>query len=229
MKAAFIATLIMSFAVTASTAGDRPTAAERAERRDSKIANAKERQADAEGRQKELREHIEKATAMEFEKKNSDKDLLRGRITYSMPSKEGDGFTAFVFIRWGDLDNQIPDIKSEHYSNWDGYVKVQEGGKASVVKEFAFDDRNGTTGGVERRDGIGRDSGRRPGEPGEPGAGSGQDKLIRDSGGSMVAWKSGVVGATDGLLIRLDLKKAETRGSIKAGNFTVYFDVKPRP
>ena len=44
----------------------------------------------------------------------------------------------------------------------------------------------------------------------------------------MVAWKSGIVGATDGLLIRLNLKKPEAKGTIKAGNFTIPYEIKPR-
>jgi hypothetical protein len=61
------------------------------------------------------------------------------------------------------------------------------------------------------------------------GFGSGRDTLIRDSESSMVAWKSGVVGATDGLLIRLELRQAETRGVIQAGNFTVPFETELKP
>ena len=110
-----------------------------------------------------------------------------------------------------DLDTLIPDINPKHYSNCDGSVKLQQAAKASSIKEFTFDDRNKATGGVERKDGLGRDT------------------IIRDTNSSMVAWKSGVVVATDGLRIRLELKHPVTRGTIQAGNFTIPFEVAPRP
>jgi hypothetical protein len=200
--------------------------AEKLEARKTEMAEKKE----AMKKRSELKAKIEGTTATEFEKKNSDKDLLRGKITHAMPAKDGEsGYTAFIMLRWGDLDNQIPNIKSEYYTNWDGYVKLQQGGKAEVVKEFAFDDRNQRTGGVDKGDGLGRDSGKRQGDRNTVGEGSGHDEIIKDSDISMVAWKSGIVGATDGLLIKLTLKKAETKGTIKAGNFTIPFEITPAP
>ena len=50
------------------------------------------------------------------------------------------------------------------------------------------------------------------------------DEITSDEGPSQtVTWESGVVGATDGLLIRLDLPTAETTGTVKAGEFEFTF------
>jgi hypothetical protein len=211
-----------------SSSKDRET--ERQEQRKAARAEMLEKRKEQAKQRGEYRKLVMGNTAMEFEKKNSDSDLLRGRITYSMPDKDdASGYVAYIYVSWGDLDNKIPDISPDYYSNWDGYVKVQQAGKASVVKEFAFDDHNHRDGGVGRRDGIGRDSSRRTGDRSEPGQGVGTDMIIKDTESSMVAWKSGIVGATDGLLIKLELKKPEARGTIKAGNFTISYEIVSKP
>lgn len=180
-------------------------------------------------KQAAVHKHIDQAQTMVFDEKNSDLDLLHARLSYATPAKDGNGYTAYLHVEWGDLNHLIDKNGPEHYSNWDGSVKLLQAGKASVVKEFAFDDHNRSTGGVERRDGLGRDSGKKAAKPGESGYGSGRDTLIRDGDNSIVAWKSAVVGATDGLLIRLDLKMAYTRGTLQAGNFMIPFVVQPLP
>mgnify|MGYP006911567221 CR=1 FL=1 len=174
---------------------------------------------------------ISKIKSMSFEKINSDKDLLRGFVTYSRPSKDdGRNYEALICLRWGDLDNLIPKIKSDFYSNWDGYVKVHGGGRAYVIKEFAFDDGD-PAGGETGKGGLGEDSSKNipDRESKEPGLGSGRDELIKDQTSSMVAWKSGVVGATDGILIKVELQKPEAKGEIKAGNFVIPYEIKPLP
>lgn len=178
-------------------------------------------------KREQIDKHIKEAIASEFEEKNSELDLMRAKLTYAIRQPDGH-YTAYLHIRWGDLDNFIPQINSVHYSNWDGHVKLEQGGNATVVKEYAFDDRDGTTGGVDDHDGLGRDSGKKPGDKNQPGEGSGQDALIKDDS-PIVAWKSGVVGATDGLLLLLDLRQAETRGTLKLGNFTIPFVTQERP
>ncbi|MFC1461605.1 hypothetical protein ACFLQR_03700 [Verrucomicrobiota bacterium] len=156
---------------------------------------------------------------MTFEKKNSDVDLLRGFVTYSLPSQE-DGsreYVAYVYLNWGDLDKKIP-VRKENYQNWDGYVKIREAGRAEVVKEFRFDDGS-----------LGRDSSKKNAKDlPQPCKGSGRDKLLKDEISSQVVWQSGIVGDTDGLLIRLDLHKPFAKGTIKAGNFTIPFIIRPR-
>ncbi len=228
MKTLPLAVMALIAMSTLASAGGKSAAAERARReaKQERLEKAQARQAEA--KQEAMRTHIKQATAMQFEHKNSDADLLRGKLTYAVPAKDGDGYTAYLHIQWGDLDKLITKNSAAYYSNWDGSVKLQQAGTCSVVKEFAFDDRNGTIGGVEEKDGLGRDSGRKDAVPGESGAGSGRDTLIRDDDHSIVAWKSGVVGATDGLLIRLDLKKPETRGVLEIGNFTVPFTTELR-
>ena len=62
-----------------------------------------------------------------------------------------------------------------------------------------------------------------------PREGSGRDALIPDGAANKVTWKSGVVGATDGLLIRLALPDGETTGTIKVGQFTIPFTITPMP
>ncbi|HEX5791372.1 MAG TPA: hypothetical protein VFY13_09455 [Luteolibacter sp.] len=226
--------LVTTCALATSSAENRPKDAERAEHKERKEAKQAQANARKEAQEKEvaalraaLIKEVEEGP-IQFEHSNTGLDLLRGRLSYAKPAEDGHGYVAYLRLEWGDLDKQIPNISPVYYSNWDGSVKLQQGGKGSVVKEFAFDDRDGTTGGVDGHDGLGRDSGRRPGGSGQPGAGSGRDALIRDDG-SIVAWKSGVVGATDGLMIRLELKQAATRGVIQAGNFTIPFETSAQP
>lgn len=155
-----------------------------------------------------------------FERINTKTDILRGFVTYSMPSgrerdRYGAGqYEAYILLLWGDLDGLIP-MSRNYYCNWDGFVKVQESGHADVVRKIRFDDR--------MRDGVlNRNA------P-ELGPGSGRDKLLPASNGSNVSWLSGVVGAMDGLLIRVDMRKPEARGTIKAGSHTISFEIRPRP
>lgn len=197
---------------------------EKQEHRAQREQKAKE---EAAVRQEALTKHIKEATASEFEEKNSELDLMRGKLTYAT-LQPGGHYKAYLHIRWGDLDQFIPQIGSVFYSNWDGSVKLEQGGVATVVKEFAFDDRDGTTGGVDEPGGLGQDSGKKNAKPGEVGKGSGRDALTHDNS-PIVAWKSGVVGATDGLLLQLDLRHAETRGTLKLGNFTIPFVTQLQP
>ena len=229
MKTICMTVLLLTSAITVSTAekstrraAKHEKAKEQTEEQVAKRQEAKAEKEALEAKRQEMRELVKKTTETEFEEKNSDQDLLRGNVTHSIPTEDGEGYTAYVMLQWGDLDNLIPKCGKEFYSNWDGSVKLQEAGKASVVKEFAFDDHNSTTGGAGGHGGLGRDSGKKDEH-------SGRDMLIRDTESSIVAWKAGVVGATDGLLIRLDLKKEETRGTIQVGNFTIPFEITAGP
>jgi hypothetical protein len=197
---------------------------EKQEQRAQKEQKAKQ---EAAVKQEALTKHIKEATASEFEEKNSELDLMRGKLTYAT-LQPGGHYKAYLHIRWGDLDQYIPQIGSVFYSNWDGSVKLEQGGVATVVKEFAFDDRDGTTGGVDEPGGLGRDSGKKNAKPGEVGKGSGRDAITHDNS-PIVAWKSGVVGATDGLLLQLDLRHAETRGTLQLGKFTIPFVTQLQP
>jgi hypothetical protein len=197
------------------------------EKQEQRIQKDQKTQQEAAARQEALTKQIKDTTASEFEEKNSELDLMRGKLTYATLQPNGH-YIAYLHIRWGDLDQFIPQIGSVHYSNWDGSVKLEQGGVAKVVKEFAFDDRDGTTGGVDEPGGLGKDSGKKNAKPGEVGKGSGRDAITHDSS-PIVAWKSGVVGATDGLLLQLDLRHVETRGTLKLGNFTIPFVTQLQP
>ena len=63
----------------------------------------------------------------------------------------------------------------------------------------------------------------------QPGEGSGVDKLVEDGPADRLEWKAGVVGATDGLLFRLDLEGPEATVFIKAGEHTIMLESGPRP
>lgn len=199
----------------------------RQERQEQRLQREQKAKQAAAVRQEALTKHIKEATASEFEEKNSELDLTRGKITYATLQPDGH-YKAYLHIRWGDLDQNIPQIGSVYYSNWDGSVKLEQGGVATVVKEFAFDDRDGTTGGVDEPGGLGQDSGKKNAKPREVGAGSGRDAITHDNS-PIVAWKSGVVGATDGLLLELDLLHAETRGTVQLGNFSIPFVTQVKP
>lgn len=60
---------------------------------------------------------------------------------------------------------------------------------------------------------------------GEPREGSGRDKLDESDDPAVVKWRAGVVGATDGLLIRIDLDRPEASGEIKAGQHVIPFEI----
>lgn len=176
----------------------------------------------AEGRAK-LMKQLRAMQADAFEFKNSGQDMVKGFTSFSKPA--GDTYVAYVFLDWGDLNNLIKKCGADKYSNWDGYVQVS-GGTAEVVRKFAFDD--GTThklnvppsGTVAGKRAAGRKNA-------GPGPGSGRDALIAGDDPSKVAWRSGVVGATDGLLIKLTLAAPQATGEVKAGNFTFPFTIKP--
>ncbi len=161
--------------------------------------------------------------AADLSHENSVKDLLRGFVTHSQAA---DGkYVAYVFLRWGDLNRQIPRCSAEHYSNWDGYVAVGEG-SATVVGEYAFDDASAAPGSETPQvapERLNRWLSRGPRE------GSGRDRLKTWQGASTVEWQSGVVGATDGLLVRLDLPGQTATVGITAGKFITSVEVTPLP
>ena len=215
-----------------------------------------------------------------FDYENTPEDVVRGFITHSIP--HGDHHVAYVFLVWGDLDQEIEGISPDYYNNWDGFVDVEEG-RATVAREFAFDDGTILIGwgltqkfnqikedfkaaARERRDaakarararihdedrlqsrllqidGHYRDAVTRFCNHiddlmrrarafiehfGHPQEGSGVDELIRDGDPSKVTWEAGVVGATDGLLIKLKLPAGETTGTVQAGQFTHAFTITP--
>jgi hypothetical protein len=168
-------------------------------------------------RRAQILKDVEAIKNLTFEKVNTKLDILRGYVSYSVPSTARRNYVAYVCLRWGDLDEKTP-VRKDYYENWDGYVKVQRGGYARVAKEFKFDD--GTPG---------RDPHKGRGQTPAPGPGSGRDRLLKDKISSMISWESGIVGDTDGLLIEIHLQKANAKGTIKAGKFTIPFTIVPKP
>ena len=142
-------------------------------------------------------------------------------MTYSRP--EGEAHVAYVFLRWGDLDRLIPRCSPDHYSNWDGYVSVGAG-ELRVEAEYAFDDGTGKPGSPDLSESTGK-RGRATG----PREGSGRDRLDLWQGGKRVEWRSAVVGATDGLLIRAALPSATGTVVIQAGQFQIVLGVSSVP
>jgi len=149
---------------------------------------------------------VTKYAARSFEYSTSKSNIFRGFVTFSTPDTSGKRpYVAYIYLNWGDLDDLIPRCSSKFYQNWDGHVKIQEAGYCTVVQEFFFDD----------------------GKNRKPRIGTGIDQLIKDATSQQVRWLSGIVGHTDGLLIKIEMNKPTCRGEIKAGKFVVPFSISP--
>jgi hypothetical protein len=138
-------------------------------------------------------------------RRNSKQDQLKVSISKSVPV--GGLHMAFVFLKWGDLQKKIGKGQGskQAYSNWDGELVVA-GAVPQKVDGIAFDDRKNKL----------------------PKVGSGADRLTEESR-HKVAWEAGVVGATDGLLIRLVSPRPGMSGSITAGAHTIPFAISGIP
>ncbi len=160
-------------------------------------------------------------------RENSSSDKLRIELTHSHVNKDGKN-VAFVRIVWGDLDNVIVGGGRQYYSDWDGSLALTSA-TGEVVRKIAFDDGTATSrpaaAGTERPRWR-RHNASQPAHHGGPGSGSGQDEMIQ-SQGSQITWKAGVVGALDGLLIKVTSDSASISGTIVAGKFTVPFTITP--
>ena len=170
---------------------------------------------------------------------NSPADKLRIDITHSFP-KDGK-YEAYVRIVWGDLDNVIKDGGRQYYSNWDGQLMLASG-TAVVERTIAFESHNaikspppskekerkavGSLGHAGARGGSKAMSASHPSHSG-PGDGSGADDLVTREGKEIV-WKAGVVGALDGLLIKITSDTPTPSGTIKVGKFSESFSITPK-
>ncbi len=168
-------------------------------------------------------------------RQNSASDKLQ--IEISKTHQRQGKYNTLVRIRWGDLDNVIKGYGKQYYSDWDGQLVVKSGGEATVVRKISFDDGTAASrpaGAASRPAGLRGLLRRRhqqsASEPAasQPGPGSGRDELLQSSGAKIV-WKAGVVGAFDGLLIRITGDSPTVEGTIKAGKFTVDFKSNPAP
>ena len=79
-----------------------------------------------------------------FEEKTTDKDLVRGFVTYAEPDPESrlGRLVAYVYLKWGDVDSRAKKYAKTSYSNWDGSLKMAHG-RVTVVRK-SFQDRKPT-------------------------------------------------------------------------------------
>jgi hypothetical protein len=167
-------------------------------------------------------------------RQNSAADKLRIDITHSHVNKEGKN-VAFVRLVWGDLDNIIKGGGPQYYSDWDGSLSLTGAATGQVLHQIAFDDAGKVTthpAGAEikmpawRLRHASSQPSSRPRRHRGPGQGSGADELVQ-SQGHQIVWKAGVVGALDGLLIRIASDSPTMSGNIVAGKFAIPFSVTP--
>lgn len=178
--------------------------------------------------------------AQRIEHQNSPQDKLI--IDISPMVKGADGkYTGYVRIVWGDLDNLIQKIGKEYYSNWDGSCEFADA-IGIVDRKIRFDDgQRGYVAGEHKATRVAINADKFKNNPelhlkalllrysttqpttkpakGEPHEGSGRDKLICDHG-DKIEWQAGVVGALDGLTIKVETTQPTATATIKAGKFT---------
>ena len=146
--------------------------------------------------------HIDRTFNGSIDKKN----LIKGNITYTFnesDSGENDGYVAYIRARWGDLNNLVKKSRAKHYENWGGYVKVLSAKSVSIVR------------------GIKLESGHSVGQ------GKGGDSVLKLRSKKVVAWKSGIIGASDGIVIKIELHGPFASGSFKFGKLESRFSLRP--
>ena len=166
-------------------------------------------------------------------RQNSPQDMLQVDITHSAAS--GGKSVSYVRAVWGDLDNQIKGGR-QYYSDWDGNLVI-DNGAGEVVHKIAFDDRDRATTRPARAakrakeltaaEIVRHKAGKlrhfaitAKADRGQPGPGSGRDRLD-DAAGAKINWQAGVVGAYDGLLIKITSDKPDVTATLTAGKFTI--------
>lgn len=173
--------------------------------------------------------HLPLPVDQTIEKENSAQDKLQVDVTHS--AIEAGKHVAYVRVVWGDLNNLIKHGGKQYYSDWDGSVTLDKA-TGEVVHRIAFDEYGHATTRPAHRihDGATSRPAHSPRHSAstEPGPGSGRDELITASG-AKIEWKAGVVGALDGLTIKITSDSPTITGTIKAGNFTVPLNVSPAP
>ena len=203
-------TALPTFAANRESAQARQQAKEQA--REARVVTAAERFAAAKANH-EIGGKLAYPLAQTITKANSPQDKLLVEISYAVP--QANGYVAELKIVWGDLDNLIKKCGKQYYSNWDGSVDITSG-TGLVIHKIQFDDQS-------------NHKLTPPGKtPAGPGPGSGRDQLLT-SEGTKIEWKAGVVGALDGLAIRITNASSLMTGTIKAGNFTIPFTIGPAP
>ena len=164
------------------------------------------------------------AVDQRIERQNSPADRLVVEVTHSV--KEGGQYVAYVKVVWGDLDNLIKDAGKKHYAKWDGSLALV-GANGIIDEKIQFDDGKGaaTLPKTTTAKNPGKAGGGSKGNEG-PHEGSGRDQ-VDVAAGSTVKWEAAVVGALDGLRIKITSPAAEIHGTLKAGNFTIPLVINP--
>lgn len=141
-----------------------------------------------------------------IERQNNKEDILRGYTTYSV--QEGQAFVAYVYLRWGDLDNVVIANPDQHFRPWDGFLRI-DGGAAEVVAKYPSYGNNPS---VQHSTSITK-----------------LDTVVTQKGPSCVEWRSSSAGSTAGVTVKLTLRAPTAAGVLRAGNFTVPFKIMPLP
>lgn len=152
--------------------------------------------------------------AQRIERQNSPEDKLVVEVTNSAPV--GGSYVAYVKVAWGDLDNMIKKDGKQYYSPWNGNLKLSVPAVGAIDEKIQFDD------------GVGKASTKpttvvaKPKAPASSGphAGSGRDE-VEVAAGADVTWEAAVVGALDGLRIKITSSSPVMDGTLVAGKFTV--------
>jgi hypothetical protein len=170
--------------------------AERQEARAAKLANLASR--DVGGK-------LGAPLALKVEKQNSPQDMLLVEATE--PQLVNGSYVVELKVVWGDLNNQIKGVGKKYYSKWDGSLDLTTG-TGEIDKKIQFDDKGGHA--------------LVPHNPAKAGPheGSGRDFVV-DRAGSHITWEAGVVGALDGLRIKITSSTPVVQGTLKAGNFEI--------
>ena len=147
---------------------------------------------------------------------NSPQDQLD--LEWSHSRLENGHYVAYVRLVWGDLDNLIKHGGKQYYSNWSGSLTVSNA-TASVDKKIQFDDSLKHEKAVAKHPSAQSDKRPRNPKAAVPHEGSGRDELLVTSG-PVISWEAGVVGALDGLVIKITSPTPTITATIKAGKFS---------
>lgn len=176
--------------------------------------------------------------AQTIKQQNSPQDMLQVDITHSQVISGKN--VAYIRVVWGDLDDLIKHGGKQYYSDWDGQLAI-DNASGEVIHKIAFDDgrREATTRPAATSRPANHAGKKAAAEAIEklkaakaqhfafgPGTGSGRDELTTPSG-PKITWQAGVVGAYDGLLIKITSDNANISATLVAGKFTVPIKITP--
>jgi hypothetical protein len=165
-----------------------------------------------------------------LERENKPSDKLIVEVTHSAP--ESTHYIAYVKIVWGDLDNLLKGISKQYYSNWDGALILTDA-TGAIDEKIQFDDKTGQHKSIA----VTRSAARNTARPARtvddknrrvagPHEGSGRDQ-VEDPSGPRIDWKAGVVGALDGLRIKITSDSPTIHATLTAGKFEIPLTITP--